>query len=44
VALLGSLVSARAGFTGGLHLGITLAAVAFFAGAVVTVTGVRQLR
>jgi DHA2 family methylenomycin A resistance protein-like MFS transporter len=43
VALLGTLVSARAGFAGGLHLGIALAAVAFFAGAVVTVTGVSRL-
>jgi MFS transporter, DHA2 family, methylenomycin A resistance protein len=43
VALLGTLVSARAGFAGGLHLGIALAAVAFFAGAAVTVTGVSRL-
>ena len=43
VALLGTLVSARAGFAGGLHLGIALAAVAFFAGAAVTVTGMSRL-
>jgi DHA2 family methylenomycin A resistance protein-like MFS transporter len=43
VALLGTLVSDRAHFTGGLHLGVTLAAVAFFTGALVTVTGVGRL-
>ncbi|MEP7025186.1 MAG: hypothetical protein ABJB47_15600 [Actinomycetota bacterium] len=43
VALLGTLVSTWSGFTGGLHLGILLAALAFFTGAAVTVTGVRRL-
>jgi DHA2 family methylenomycin A resistance protein-like MFS transporter len=43
VALLGSLVSGRAHFTGGLHLGIAASAVAFFTGAAVTVTGVGRL-
>ncbi|HEX3488087.1 MAG TPA: MFS transporter, partial [Streptosporangiaceae bacterium] len=40
VALLGSLVSARAGFSGGLHAGIVVAAAAFFLAAGLTFAGV----
>jgi DHA2 family methylenomycin A resistance protein-like MFS transporter len=43
VALLGTLVSARSGFTSGLHPALAVAAAAFFAGAVVTWRGIRRL-
>jgi len=42
VALLGSLVQARAAFIPGLHAGLVIAAGAFLAGAVITYYGVRQ--
>jgi DHA2 family methylenomycin A resistance protein-like MFS transporter len=40
VAILGSLVSARADFTGGLRAGLIIAAAAFLTGAAVTVRGI----
>jgi len=40
VALLGTLVAARSGFTGGLHAGITIAAAAFFIAAGLAWAGV----
>ena len=40
VALLGTLVPARAGFAAGLELGVALSAAAFLLGAVLTATGV----
>jgi DHA2 family methylenomycin A resistance protein-like MFS transporter len=40
VALLGTLVSARTGFGTGLHIGIAVAAAAFFAAVAVTAAGV----
>ena len=40
VALLGSLVHARAAFLPGLHAGLIIAAGAFFAGALITFFGV----
>jgi MFS transporter, DHA2 family, methylenomycin A resistance protein len=42
VALLGSLVSARSGFAGGLHAGIVVAAAAFFLAAGLAWAGVRR--
>jgi MFS transporter, DHA2 family, methylenomycin A resistance protein len=42
VALLGTLVSARSGFTGGLHTGITIAAAAFFIAAGLAWAGVHR--
>jgi len=43
VALLGSMVHARAAFISGLHAGLLIAAGAFLAGAVVTYRGVRPI-
>jgi DHA2 family methylenomycin A resistance protein-like MFS transporter len=42
VALLGSLVSARTGFSAGLHAGIVVAAAAFFLAAGLAFAGVRR--
>jgi DHA2 family methylenomycin A resistance protein-like MFS transporter len=41
VALLGAMVHARSSFLPGLHVGLLIAAGAFFAGAVITFCGVR---